>query len=268
MTAVKKQTPAPVVCLFCHPDDEFAIFAEIEALIAEGRRVVCVYLTDGAHGGQSPERRMAESRAVLGKLGVAAGDIHFPGHDLGIGDSTLFQRVAEAREAIRRLVASGGPRPRVLMPAWEGGHHDHDAAHLLGLTLTREPGLIAEAFQFSVYHGCGLPGWLFRVLSPLVGNGPVVQRNVPWRDRLRHLRFCLSYPSQWKTWIGLFPLVLTNYVIVGKQRLQRVDPTRVGQPPHAGVLLYERRGFCTWKEFAETTKHVRAAIGAGSPWPD
>lgn len=260
-------TPRPdqVVCLLPHPDDEFAIYAEIEALVAEGRRVVCVYLTDGAYGGQSAERRVAETRAVLWELGVAAEDVHFPGRELGIGDTMLFRRVEDARTATRRLIASAGHRPRFLMPAWEGGHHDHDAAHLIGLMLVRDCGDAAEAFQFSLYHGRGLPGSFFRLLSPLQANGPVIQREVPWRDRLRHLGYCLSYPSQWKTWLGLFPGVLANYVAVGAQRLQPVDPARVREPPHAGTLLYERRGFCTWKTFAEVTEDIRAAIVAPGP---
>jgi hypothetical protein len=212
---------------------------------------------------------MAESRAVLGKLGVAAEDVHFLGCELGISDTLLFRRTVDAYEATRYLIARWEPGPRILMPAWEGGHPDHDAAHLIGLMLARESDAAAEVFQFSVYHGCGLPGSLFRVLSPLPGNGSVVERDVLWIDRLRYLRYCLSYPSQWTTWIALFPLVLANYIIVGKQRLQSVDPTRVRQPPHGGVLLYERRGFCTWAEFAEATQQVRAAINAGlhSPAP-
>jgi len=251
-----------VLCLLPHQDDEFAIFAEIEAAVAAGNRVTCVYLTDGAFGGQSIERREAESQRVLSALGVAREDVHWLGSQLGIADRALFRRVIEATEAIRRVLVQTGDRWRILMPAWEGGHHDHDAAHLMGLLLAQGLGPSASAHQFSIYHGYPLPGPFFRVLSPLRENGPVLERSVPWAKRLRYLRYCLSYPSQWKTWIGLFPGVLANYIAVGTQRLQPVDPSRVQEPPHSGRVLYERRGFCTWSTFAEVTRSIREAIAS------
>ena len=101
--------PVPAVCLFCHPDDEFGIFAEIEAMVAEGARVICVYLTDGAYGGQSAARREAESQAVLRRLGVRPDDVHFLGSECGIGDGRLHQRIADALEATRWLLASLAP---------------------------------------------------------------------------------------------------------------------------------------------------------------
>lgn len=259
MAAEVQQQP-PVVCLFPHADDEFGVFAEVEALLEEGRQVVCVYLTDGAYGGQSAHRRIEETRAVLHNLGVADADVHFPGCELGISDTLLYRRIEDACEATRRLVATDGPRPRLLMPAWEGGHHDHDAAHLIGLLLAQEWGVTTDAFQFPLYHGSGLPGSLFRLFSPLPQNGPLIERNVAWKNRLRYLKYCLSYPSQWKTWLGLFPGVVAHYVTVGAQHLQPVNPSRVQQPPHTGAMLYERRGFCTWKEFSEVTGPVRDRI--------
>lgn len=252
-----------VLCLLCHADDEFAIFAEIEAMIAEGRRVVCVYLTDGAYGGQSAERRAGESRVVLRRLGVADEDVLFFGNELGIGDTKLHERIADGLEAARRLVDRDAPHLRILVPAWEGGHHDHDAAHLIGLVLSREC-CGAELFQFSIYHGHGVPWKFFRVMAPIRENGPVVARHVPWRDRLRYLGLYFTYASQWKTWLALGPGVLANYAFVGRQRLQLADPARVRQRPHPGALLYERRGFCTWTEFVNATADIRAAIDAGA----
>ena len=62
-----------------------------------------------------------------------------------------------------------GTPDEVYLPAWEGGHQDHDAGHLLGLSLAA-PGLRLR--QFPLYQGAGLPGPFFRVMAPLPGNGP------------------------------------------------------------------------------------------------
>lgn len=253
--------PAPLVCLFCHADDEYPVFAEIDAQLAAGGRVVCIYLTDGAfYEGQDAEARADESRRVLARMGVAAGDVHFPGLSLPVGDTKLYLHMDAALGAIRALMPSPSTGVRLLLPAWEGGHHDHDALHILGLIVSAEFG-VDDVLQASLYHGRALPGGLFRVLDPIPENGPVVYRPMPFAARLRYLGYCLSYPSQWKTWLALFPGVLWKYLTVGGQELQRVSPARVLEPPHAGRVLYERRRFITWETFAEATRPWRERAG-------
>ena len=143
----------------------------------------------------------------------------------------------------------------------EGGHHDHDAAHLVGLALAQELG-IRDVWQASLYQGRGLPGGAFRVLAPMPENGPVTSRRLPLGARLRYLGYCLSYPSQWKTWLALFPMVMLHYLTHGSEQLQRVDARRVLETPHAGEVLYERRGFITWAAFAAATRALRERIAS------
>ncbi|MFS2137378.1 hypothetical protein ACCD07_15375, partial [Duganella sp. Dugasp56] len=68
------------------------------------------------------------------------------------------------------------------------------------------------------------------------------------RPRPRHLARLLRYPSQWRTWLGLFPFVLWHYLRHGSQQLQPVALTRLDQRPHAGPLYYEQRRFYTYEE--------------------
>ena len=249
------------IFLLPHPDDEFGVYAEIEAARAAGKRALCIFLTDGAAAGQAPERRNAESTAVLTKLGVDRADIAFLGCQFGVPDGSLANHLGRVRSGVEAIIGAARPGDRLYMPAWEGGHQDHDAAHLLGLALAGERRI--AAFQFPLYQGAGLPGILFRVLAPLPQNGGVFARSLSWRARISYFRHCLSYPSQWKTWMGLLPFVLVDYVTTGSQKLQRANPDRVCEPPHAGRLLYERRGFCTWREFEESTREFRSTIRTG-----
>src|SRR5262245_60803192 len=92
------------VCVLCHPDDEFAIFGEIQAMVRAGQRVLFVYLTDGAYGGQSAAMRAEESRVVLRRLSIADEDIHFPGCQLRLGDTKLHERMADALDAAERII--------------------------------------------------------------------------------------------------------------------------------------------------------------------
>jgi len=52
---------------------------------------------------------------------------------------------------------------------------------------------------FLSYQEQGYRGTVFRVLTPLPGNGPVKRQPVGWAHRLRSFRLCLAYPSQWRS---------------------------------------------------------------------
>jgi LmbE family N-acetylglucosaminyl deacetylase len=249
-------TDAPwALFLFAHQDDEFGVFHRIEECRALGMRVACAYLTSGATAHASAGVRNAESLAVLGKLGVQATDVVFAGELLGIGDARLPLHLAKAHAWLQGWVEGFDRVASLHVPAWEGGHHDHDALHALALAVAHEQHLLRQTRQFSLYQAAGLPGPLFRVLAPLPGNGPASARRIPWRARWRYLRHCLGYPSQRGSWLGLFPCVLLHYLVRGTEALQPVSPARVGQRPHAGPLYYEKRQFFTWDEMA---RHLHA----------
>jgi hypothetical protein len=227
--------------LFAHQDDEFGVFHVIEDCLRRGMRVHCAYLTHGAAG--LAATRNAESLAVLARLGVAAGQVRFAGDELGIVDASLPRHMAPAGD----WLASFERVALVCVTAWEGGHHDHDALHFLAVHTARRLGLLERVRQYPLYRALGPAGPLFRVLRPLAANGPVASSALAWRARWRYLGLCLSYPSQRATWTGLFPFVLLDYLLRGRQTLQAVAPERLQQRPHAGSLYYERRRFYTWE---------------------
>jgi len=237
--------------LFAHQDDEFGVFQRILDCRRRGLRVACAYLTDGQTATATAAQRNRESLAVLARLGVAPEDVFFAGSELGIGDARLPLHLDAACAWIEAWLARFPLIDTLYAPAWEGGHHDHDALHALAVTVAAERGLLGRTWQFSLYQAKGLPGPLFRVLAPLPENGPAVATAIPWSCRLRHLRACLSYPSQRNTWIGLFPFVLLHYLLRGIEQLQPVAPRRLLEPPHAGALYYEKRKFFTWEQMKQ-----------------
>ncbi len=137
--------------------------------------------------------------------------------------------------------------------AWEGGHQDHDALHAVTVSIADEIGILGKVWQFSLYNGYHSPGPLFKVFQPVLENGVVNKTKISLQHRFRFLYFCLSYPSQAKTWLGLFPFVMFHYLFNGTQMLQPVSRERIFQRPHKGKLLYEKRGFFTWEKME---KHI------------
>lgn len=228
-----------------HQDDEFGLFHQIEHELAIGRTVRCIYVTDGS-ATADPDLRDRESRAVLRKLGVAVDDIFFIGRQLSITDGQLHQHVDAFVDWLDAFLSDHPALQACFVPAWEGGHPDHDVLHAIVVELIAARAHAATVWQYPLYNARNCRGPFFRVMSPLPENGPVERRPIAWRARFRYIRLCLSYPSQWRSWLGLFPFVGGHYFYYGVQSLQGVDRHRLQQPPHQQPLYYEQRGFLDW----------------------
>jgi len=240
--------------LFAHQDDEFGVFERIFRLRQQGRSVAVAYLTSGSRSGEPHPARDQESVDVLGRLGVPAVDIHFIGSALNIPDGKLVEHMESALEACLGLAAKQGTVDEVCCLGWEGGHQDHDAVYLLGIILAKQLGILESSHQFSLYQGAGLSGSFFRLLSPLPQNGALLKSHIPRARRLLFAQLVLRYRSQWRTWIAFYPLLIIYYLVNGSQALQPLVPARARAAPHAGALLYERRGFYSAARFATFAK--------------
>ena len=232
--------------LFAHQDDEFGVFQKMLDELQQGSQVCCAYLTRGARAGQAASRRERESVAVLGRLGVT--DIVFAGAELGIDDATLPLHLEKALRWIRDRLASYACIRSIYVPAWEGGHHDHDALHAVTVHAAERHDMLQRVRQFPLYSACWRAGPFFKVLQPLPANGPVTSEGISWHNRWRFLACCLRYPSQASSWLGLFPFVLLHYARHATQTTQPVSAARIRQRPHPGALYYERRGFFSWAD--------------------
>jgi len=242
--------------LFAHQDDEFGVFQKIVDELADGRAVYCAYLTDGVPVGYSPKKRNLESISVLMNLGIPRENILFIGEKLSIPDGSLVDNLKKAKDWLLGWLSQVSNIDNIYLPAWEGGHPDHDSLHAIGVIVAKELNLLDFVWQYPLYNGYQCRGQLFRVLLPLPSNSEVINKKIPWRNRYRFIGLTLSYPSQTITWIGLLPFVLFHYVVFGTQSLQRVSLSQILQSPHIGNLYYERRKFCTWKKMSERLREI------------
>lgn len=231
--------------LFAHQDDEFAVFEQIYLERQAGRKVLACYFTTGVPTGGSPQRRNRESVNVLVRFGLSPAEVLFAGEELGIADGHLLEGMEPAARWLSDRVASGEVAA-IYAPAWEGGHPDHDGLCAVATAVCEGFALLPKLHHFHLYHGERCPGPLFKVLAPLEANGPVTSSQIPLSRRLRYLKECLSYGSQWRTWIGLLPFVGVHYLVHGTQTLQPARPQRLKDRPHPGPLYYEKRRFANW----------------------
>jgi hypothetical protein len=140
----------------------------------------------------------------------------------------------------------------VYVPAWEGGHADHDAAHLIGVALARGLG-IRDVYACPSYNAAArfAP---FRVMKPIPRAGRVVETlRLSLAQGLFCFALCECHPSQWRTWIGLGPESFVRLVVQRSHYRWRVITTDYATPPHSGPLLYEKRFGTSFDEFRSAT---------------
>lgn len=228
--------------LLAHSDDDVFVRPLIRRGVRDRRRVLVLYLTNGAAGGKSDVgRRRAEASRALAAAGVSGDDVVAVGAAHGIPDCGLFERLDEAFAAAAAAIDPRGAPARIVTHCWEGGHPDHDAAHLVGLALAARYGCAEQSLCFPAYRAPGRGPLPFDLFSPLAANGPIV----PWRvgvgdilDALWSIRF---YPSQWRSFVGLGPVLALRLLCRGAIPLQRMKDSCAPARPAAGPLLAETR---------------------------
>jgi LmbE family N-acetylglucosaminyl deacetylase len=224
-----------IVHVFAHFDDEFCAWPLIRRALAQGREQKFIHVVDYGTARLADTRR-AETLAFLTSHGLAAeSELHL-GAGTGWQDGQLHRFIEPAYAALRAAVT--GPVERIVCPAWEGGHPDHDVCAALAVRLAADLGGVPVE-QVSLYQGKGLPWIFYRAVTPLPENGPVREVRLKLGEWGRWLAAVGVFPSQLKAWAGLLPAMIMTYCRTGAFRYQALEPARIGARPHAGKLLYE-----------------------------
>ena len=235
--------------LLAHRDDEFGIYERMYMAIQAGEQVFVCYLTDTG--------KEKESLSVLKRLKVPKENIFF---NRDIQKRTLQQHLDKALDFMKNILNKISPPDNLFFHAWEGGHQDLDAVHLLGIALGLYLNKIGSCYQFPLYRVSGKKMPYFNLFVPLPENGAPLYYQIPFSQRLRFLTFYFHYMSQVKTFIRLGPFILYHYLFKGTQILQPVCVERIQKPPHKGMLLYEKRGRDTYQKFEEDTRQFRESM--------
>ena len=253
--------------ILAHQDDELFFAPLIDRSVRQGCNPRFIYTTDGTWYGVPPAVRVRETADVLRSMGVPASSIHQVGVEMGIRDgyshlrlNELFERITELTREIRVCA--------IYVHAWDGGHADHDAAHLLGAALAREMD-VSALFECPSYNAHrALPG-LFRMMHWIPRAKAIEVRHLSLKEAVRCYGMTFRYPSQWRTFLGLSGPAFLRYVVRRRHECRRVGLVDYTAPPHAGRLLYERRFGLSFEQFRDATSlFVASRLGPiGAPIP-
>jgi LmbE family N-acetylglucosaminyl deacetylase len=236
--------------LFPHQDDEYFVAPR---LARDPSRARCVFLTTGDYRGVDTAVRNQESARALRSLGVPEEQIAFAAVDPCVADNNLAARLPEVFERLWAEYSRGVEN--VIAPAWEGGHPDHDAACMLAHALAAQSGGV-PVWEFAAYRAHPMVPYFHKVMEPLPG---AAAKPTGAMERFGWKTFTLfrCYPSQWRTWLGLFPPLLVKFLAGGRPAIYRAGRRDFGIRPHAGKLYYEYRGWNTFDRFLGQTEEFR-----------
>ena len=244
-----------VVHILAHFDDEYCALPLIWEARRQGLQQRFLYLADYRDESLAA-RRLHETRTFLARQGVPESAVRPIGLGTGAYDQSTHRAVAVLFPRLLAEAAEAGAVSRLVVPAWEGGHMDHDACAFMAVRLAQQ--IAAPVRQFSLYSGQGLPGPLLRGGAPLGENGPVTRLALKPGDWLRWMAGVRAFPSQAYAWSGIWPAMFWGMARRGGFGWQALAPERVEARPHAGPLFYERM-------FKVPYDEVRAALDAALP---
>ncbi|MFA5801287.1 MAG: PIG-L family deacetylase [Thermoleophilia bacterium] len=246
----------PALFLFAHHDDEIFISATLQLLAGRGD-VSAVWVTRGGlHGG----KREAESRRAMDILGVDPQRQHF----FRLADGRALDYADEVISRLTRLILRLKPAS-VFVPAFEGGHPDHDIVQLAAAEAIRRGAVDKSGarrrpalYEFPLYNRCATR---FISVGEFIPDAtPTLRTAVKLRDRLIRRKLMITFRSQRPiTWplLGFKggPMMLHH----AGEPYRRVPAERdYAVRPHPGRLAYEFYTPVRFGRFAEKAALLQA----------
>lgn len=215
-----------LLVLVAHQDDETAC----AGLLQRSSERMIIYATNGApsdrffwdkygsRDGYSSVRR-GEAFSAAAKIGPAK--LEF----LQFGDQDLFRALDEAFRVVSDIVRQYKPNI-ILVPAYEGGHPDHDSCSFLGALLRRR--LQARVWEMPLYHRSQTGKLIcqtFRTQNGTECVSPLSRKELQIRDCV-----VASYVSQTD---------LRDFISGNAEVFRPQADYDYSRPPHEGLLNYE-----------------------------
>ena len=224
--------------VFAHQDDEVFALPVISRQIQSGEDVYCIFLTDG-EGRDTPfARRRAESLMALGWIGVPPDHIFFLADTSRIADLRLVEFLDDGfvyvLNAAQRVIPD-----KIFVLAAEGGHPDHDCVVAIALKVSRYLGFDVVVREIAAYRA-GPFFWPVRVASISRVRGLDGEVRLGPKDFIMILRGIMYFPSQWRTWSVLGPLLLLSLASHRRISFTAALESVLVSPPPTKKFLYER----------------------------
>jgi hypothetical protein len=223
--------------LFPHNDDELFALPLLKVAEEYSDQTICIFLTS-PQSSLLAQKRRSESDATLSMFNNVSLIDNLSMKSL---DGFLVRDLTYSRRLITKYFEDNGiVLDNCIFPALEGGHQDHDAAHLLGASLSLDLGL--TGLEYLTYRSIG---WhkLYSVMNPskIFRKTHEIERILfSVREGLRFISKVKNYPSQKKSLALLFPFLVLHYLIHRKIEVV-ISHAIVREVTYKTTPLYIRR---------------------------
>jgi LmbE family N-acetylglucosaminyl deacetylase len=240
-----------IVLLAPHPDDEIVgCAAAISRARSRGGSVAVAYLSDGIPGADLlwPWQRRSRARRSARRWAEAQACADLVGCEILVRNlipsRTVRQHLPGLAALLRGMVERHAPDV-IWVPAYEGGHQDHDATHFLASRLARG----APVWEFSEYNYAG--GHVRSQAFPQMRGDEIVLRLTESEARLKR-RLLDLYASERGN---------LRHIELTQECFRPFVAANYAQPPHAGPLFYQR---FQWVPYHPRVDHTRPLAVCGS----
>lgn len=221
-----------------HNDDEFFISPILHHLRKD---TVFIFLTHGSawSTGKSNIRKQ-ESLKFVSQHGFSDRNIINLGETIDIKDGNLFNHIRIATSRLDEIMVQLNIES-LFVTAYEGGHHDHDVAFVVANSLAAK--FNVPLFDFPLYNANRTS--FFRVMDNQNIQCCTYKKKHCYKSklsfRIQLLSRVLIYRSQWKTFLGLLPGLVRNFLFKENFIIGEVESLLLHKRPHEGPLFYEKR---------------------------
>jgi LmbE family N-acetylglucosaminyl deacetylase len=226
-----------VLFLLAHPDDEILMSGVIQQFVKNDIPVHLAWLTSGDLFGKG-KLREKELASAAELLGVLSDNCHL----FRLPDMGLIRNLRRVFECTTELVSRLEPS-HVFVPAYEGGHPDHDALNFIAHSVWQSMRQSFSLLEFPLYNGTGPFFFLWlRVNLFVPGTGQIEKHFLDSEQIALKIRLIDIYNSQPRS---MLPIRLTHWwrrlTRNCAEPYARIPHNRDYQiRPHPGTIFYER----------------------------
>ena len=236
------------IVFLSHYDDEFGIiyYLNNHKYLSNTK---FFYLTSGYYKVNKKNKRIEESQNYLKKFGVKNSDIYHIGHKYNIKVGTLYLKLKFITRKIKEIFDDEKIIPtRFFALIFEGGHEDHDSTFAINFKISEL--YKKKAYYFPLYNKIKNSPWIFfKTLIPYDKNiyERITTNKIKISDKIDMLLLIFYFRSQWKTFLGLYPLIIYHLIFDGKNYLIQSNKIDFFKLISHKDCLYERRGYNYFK---------------------
>ena len=232
----KKKKMKHILLLAPHPDDEsVGLSVFIKRKKEEGCKITIFFLTNGGISKNEMwfwERNKYE-KLLQKRLNEMKNSLKFfkiKDYFLqNIPSRNLHSNILKTFSAIQNIIGKK-PIDSIFVPAYEGGHQDHDVANFIASKFKKK----INVFEYSEYHNYGDKVHSNSFINN-TGNETVLEFD---QNEALYKKHALSiYNSEKKN---------LNYIDIKREVYRPIFRYNYDSVPHKGKLFYKRFGFFSW----------------------